>query len=120
VRRPDLDRVHVAMRALRGLGALLLWLVASLLLVVAIVLCVTVVLLPVGLLVGVLALRLYRLGLSLLLPRKRDLERGVRKEVGRWRKRSHALGVDQAVATARKKSRTVGKKSRKALRRISR
>ena len=107
------------MRALRGLGALLLWLVASLLLVVAIVLCVTVVLLPVGLLVGVLALRLYRLGLSLLLPRKRDLERGVRKEVGRWRKRSHALGLDQVVATAQRKSRTVGKKSRKALRRIS-
>ena len=112
------------MRALRGLGALLLWLVATLLLVVAIVLCVTVVLLPVGLLLGVLALRLYRLGLSLVLPRKRDLERGVRKEVrkevGRWRKRSHALGLDQPVATARKKSRTVGKKSRKALRRISR
>jgi hypothetical protein len=99
---------------------LLLWLVASLLLAVAIILCITVVLLPVGLLLGILALRLYRLGLSLVLPRKRDLERGVRKEVGRWKKRSHAMGMDQAVATARKKSQIVRKKSRKALRRISR
>ena len=108
------------MRALRWLGALLLWLVATLLLVVAVILSVTVVLLPVGLLLGVLALRLYRLGLGLVLPRKRELTRRVRKEVGRWRKRSHELGLDQRVATARKKSRTGGKKSRKALRRISR
>jgi hypothetical protein len=120
---PDLDRVH-AVRVLRGLAALLLWLVATLLLVVAVILSITVVLLPIGLLLGFLALRLYRLGLGLVLPRKRDVARGVRKEVqeqvGRWRKRSHALGLDRPVTTARKKTRTVGKMSRTALRRISR
>ena len=120
---PDLDRVH-AVRVLRGLAALLLWLVATLLLVVAVILSITVVLLPIGLLLGFLALRLYRLGLGLVLPRKRDVARGVRKEVkkqvGRWRKRSHALGLDRPVTTTRKKNRTVGKMSRKALQRISR
>jgi hypothetical protein len=37
------------------------------------------VLLPVGLLLGLLALRLYRRGLGLILPRKRDLQRAIRK-----------------------------------------
>jgi hypothetical protein len=78
-------------------------LVATLLLVVAVILSVTVVLLPVGLLLGALALRLYRLGLGLILPRKRDLQRAVRK----------------TAAPVRKEVRTGWKKTRKTLRRIS-
>jgi hypothetical protein len=90
-------------RALRGLGALLLWLLATLLLVV-VILSVTVVLLPVGLPLGALAVRLYRRGLGLILTRKRDLQRAMRK----------------AAAPARKEVRATRKKSRKLLRRITR
>jgi hypothetical protein len=91
-------------RALRGVGALLLWLLATLLLIVAVILSATVVLLPVGLLLGLLALRLYRRGLGLILPRKRDLQRAMRK----------------AAAPARKEVRASRKKSRKLLRRFTR
>jgi hypothetical protein len=76
-------------RALRGIGALLLWLLATLLLVVAVILSVTVVL-PVGLLLGALALRLYRHGLGLILPRKRDLQRAMRKAAAPARKEFRA------------------------------
>jgi len=62
-----------------GIGGLLLRLLATLLLVVAVILSVTVMLLPVGLLLGALALRLHRHGLGLILPRKRDLQRAMRK-----------------------------------------
>jgi uncharacterized protein YqfA (UPF0365 family) len=81
-----------------------LWLIATLLLVVAVILSVTVVLLPVGLLLGALALRLYRLGLGLILPRKRDLQRAVRK----------------TAAPVRKEVRAGWKQSRNTLRRITR
>jgi len=103
-------------RAVRGLGGLLLWVLATLLLVLAVVLAVTVVLLPVGLVVGWLALRLYRAGLRLLLPRPRDVARAVRSRTRRWRKE----GLDRPVRTARKRLRGARKKGRKALRRLSR
>jgi hypothetical protein len=72
------------MRVLRSLAAVLIWLVASLLLVVSIVLCVTILLLPVGIFLGLLSLRLYVVGFGLLLPRSRDIEKGVRKQARRW------------------------------------
>lgn len=78
------------MRALRTVGAVLAWLVATLLLVLAVVLCLTVVLLPVGLLLGFAALRLYGIGVKLIVPRSRDIEKGVHKQFRRWR-RTHAL-----------------------------
>jgi hypothetical protein len=76
------------MKALRALAGVLVWLVASLLLVVAIVLCITVLLLPVGLVLGFAALRLYAVGLRLFLPRGRDIEKGVRKQARRWWRRT--------------------------------
>lgn len=76
------------MRVLRSLAAVLIWLVASLLLVVSIVLCVTILLLPVGVLLGLVALRLYVMGFGLLLPRSRDVEKGVRKQARRWWRKS--------------------------------
>src|SRR5687767_8271107 len=76
------------MRAFRSLAAVLIWLVASLLLVVSIVLCITILLLPVGVLLGFVALRLYVMGFGLLFPRPREIEKGVRKEVRRWWRKS--------------------------------
>jgi hypothetical protein len=74
------------MRALRAVAGVLVWLVASLLLVLAIVLCISVLLLPVGLVLGFAAIRLYALGLRLFLPRGRDIEKGVRTQARRWKK----------------------------------
>jgi hypothetical protein len=76
------------MRALRSLAAVLIWLVASLLLVLSIVLCITILLLPVGILLGLVSLRLYAVGFGLLLPRSRDIEKGVRKQARRWWRKS--------------------------------
>ena len=81
------------MRVLRSLAAVLIWLVASLLLVVSIVLCVTILLLPVGVLLGFLALRLYVVGFGLLLPRSREVEKGVRKQARRWWRKSPLRGL---------------------------
>jgi hypothetical protein len=86
-------------RALRGLGALLLWLLATLLLVV-VILSVTVVLLPVGLLLGALAVRLYRRGLGLILTRKRDLQRAMRKAGGASPEGSSSYPEEVAQAAA--------------------
>jgi hypothetical protein len=77
----------VAMRVLRVVVGVLIWLVATILLVVALVLCLSVLLLPVGLLLGFVALRLYGVGLRLLLPRSRDIRRGLRREGRRWRRK---------------------------------
>lgn len=76
------------MRVIRSIAAVLIWLVASLLLVVSIVLCVTILLLPVGIFLGLFSLRLYAVGFGLLLPRSRDIEKGVRKQARRWWRKS--------------------------------
>lgn len=74
------------MRVVRTVGAALAWLVATVLVVLAVVLSLTLVLLPVGLLLGYAAFRLYKLGLRLALPRARDVRKGVEKEARRWRR----------------------------------
>jgi hypothetical protein len=74
------------MRALRTAGAAPAWLLATVLLVLAAVLSLTIVLLPVGLLLGYAAFRLYRIGLRLALPRPRDVRKGVRTQARRWRR----------------------------------
>lgn len=92
------------MRVLRSLAAFLIWLVASLLLVLSIVLCVTILLLPVGILLGMVSLRLYAVGFGLLLPRSRDIEKGVRKQARRWWRKSglRELSPKQTRRRARK------------------
>lgn len=72
------------MRVLRVVAGVVVWLVASVLVVVSVLLCVSVLLLPVGLLLGFAALRLYGMGFRLLLPRRRDIDRGVRRAARRW------------------------------------
>jgi len=66
-------------RALRAALAVLLLLLASVLLLVGVLLCVTVILLPVGVLVAFAAIRLFGMAVKLLLPRRADIQRGVRK-----------------------------------------
>lgn len=57
------------MRALRGLGGALLWILASVLGLVGVLLCVTLLLLPLGLVVLRLARKLYSQSFVLMLPR---------------------------------------------------
>jgi uncharacterized membrane protein YccF (DUF307 family) len=101
------------MRAVRGFCALLLWILATVLLLLAAVLSITIVLLPVGVPLGFAALRLYRLGLRLALPRGRDVRKGVRKEARRWRKKSPVRELDRSMESA-------GRRAWKAVRKISR
>jgi hypothetical protein len=93
------------MRVLRSLAAIVIWLVASLLLVLSIVLCVTILLLPVGVLLGLVALRLYVVGFGLLLPRSRDVEKGVRKQARRWWRKSPLR--DMSTKRTRRRARKV-------------
>jgi hypothetical protein len=87
---PVVARVEelVPMRLLRSIAAVLIWLVASLLLVVSIVLCITILLLPVGIVLGFASLRLYAVGFGLLLPRSKDVEKGIRRQARRWWRKS--------------------------------
>jgi hypothetical protein len=85
----------VAMRVLRMFGGVLLWVIATALLIVALVLCLSVLLLPVGLLLGFAALRLYGVGFRLLLPRSRDIRKGLRKEGRRWRRKMPLPGLSR-------------------------
>jgi hypothetical protein len=91
------------MRSLRVLGAVSVCLLATVLLVLAAVLALTVVLLPVAVLLGFLALRLYALGVRLALPRGRDIKKGVRKEVRRWRKKLPERELKSAFTSPRKR-----------------
>jgi hypothetical protein len=91
------------MRSLRVLGAVAVCLLATVLLVLAAVLALTVVLLPVAVLLGFVALRLYALGFRLALPRGRDIKKGVRKEVRRWRKKLPERELRSAMAAVRKR-----------------
>jgi hypothetical protein len=68
-------------------GAFAVCVLATVLLVLAVVLGVTLVLLPVGLAVGYAAIRLYKIGVRLALPRPKDLTKGPKRQLRRWRKR---------------------------------
>ena len=80
-------RYPVAMRVLRALAAVLVCLVAMVLLILAVVLSPTILLLPLGVLVGFAALRLYGIGLGLLVPRGKDIEKHLRKRARRGLRR---------------------------------
>jgi hypothetical protein len=91
------------MRPIRVLGAVAVCLLATVLLVLAAVLALTVLLLPLAVLLGFVALRLYALGVRLALPRGRDIRKGVRKEVRRWRKKLPERELKSAYASTRKR-----------------
>jgi hypothetical protein len=58
----------IEMKILRGIGAALVWVLATVVMIVAALLCVTVVLLPLGLPLMALGLRLYGYGVQLMIP----------------------------------------------------
>lgn len=101
------------MRIVRTIGAVLAWLVATVLLVLAVVLSVTIVLLPVGALLGIASFRLYKLGLTWALPRPADVKKGVRKEARRWRRQLELPESRGSRPLRRRRARRV----RRALRR---
>jgi hypothetical protein len=113
------------MRLLRGLGAIPVFLLATVLLVVAALLCVTVVLFPAGVVVGYVAMRMYARGVGMLLPRPKParpklarpkLARHRRHKVlhrrRRWSRRS---GPTKRIRRVRKDARKRVRKARKAL-----
>lgn len=62
---------------------------ATVVLVVAVILCITIVLLPVGLAVGYGAVRMYKWGVQLALPRSADVKRSVDKRARGIKKDFH-------------------------------
>lgn len=109
--RRDSEIPAVAMRVLRVIAGVVVWLVASVLVVVAVLLCVSILLLPVGLLLGFAALRLYGMGFRLLLPRPRDIDKGVRRAARRWWRRSplsRKRGLRSRRGRARRAARRLG------------
>ena len=87
---------------------MLAWLVATVLLTLAIVLSATLVLLPVGLLLGFASLRLYRLGVKLILPRSSDIKKGVHKELRKWRPKSLLGRLRQFTKAGKRRTVKVG------------
>ena len=109
------------MRAIRMVGAFLVCVVATVFFVLAVVLSITLVLLPVGLAVGYLAIRLYKISVHLALPRPKDFTKGPKRQVRGLRKgadrrvRSLRKGADQQVRSLGK---GVRKKTRRGMKRI--
>jgi hypothetical protein len=120
--------VFIMMRILRGIAALLIWVVATLLFVVSVVLCITLILIPLGIPLMALAMRLYVFGVQLMAPRSAEIKRGARKKLGlrkhgstagdlkRLRKRARGAGRDAEKQTkhAFGRLRGVAHRSRKA------
>jgi hypothetical protein len=73
------------MRVLRGIGALVVWLLATVLLIVAAVLCITLILVPLGVPLMALALRLY--GYGVLRKKAGGVADDAGKAAGRGRKK---------------------------------
>jgi hypothetical protein len=80
------------------LGAAATCLLATVVLIVAVVLGLTLVLLPVGLALGYVSFRLYKAGFKLALPRPRDVQKGVHKQV-----RSFKRGIRKEIRRKRKR-----------------
>ncbi len=99
------------MRIVRTVGAVAVWLLATVLLVLAAVLCLTILPAPVGALIGFAAFRLYKLGLAWALPRPTDVRKTVRRQGRRWRSRA---GLRPPRRSRRRRRRT--RRARRALR----
>ena len=67
------------MRPVRAVGAVLLWVLASVLAVLSLLLCITVILLPLGAPLLFLSVQMYKRAVKLALPRGKDVRLGLRK-----------------------------------------
>ena len=101
------------MRAIRMVGAFLVCVLATVLFVLAVVLSITLVLLPVGLAVGYLAIRLYKISVLLALPRPKDFTKGPKRQVRGLRK-----GADQRIRSLRKGARKTARRGMKRIRKM--
>lgn len=81
------------MKVLRGIGAAVVWLLATVVMLLAAILCVTLVGLPLGIPLGALGLRLYVYGVQLMVPSRREVKHKIRKGLGVKRKTSKRLGL---------------------------
>jgi hypothetical protein len=100
-------------RGPRAVLAVLLLVLASVLLLVGVLLCVTVILLPLGVFVAFAAIRLFGMAVKLLLPRKADVERGVRKGL-------RVREFRDAASRTNKYAKHVRRRLRKRVRRVRR
>jgi hypothetical protein len=99
------------MRVLRGIGAMLVWLLATVVIIVAALLCITLILLPLGLPLMAVGLRLYGYGVQLMIPRAKDVKRGMRKKAGLRAHGSAAGDVKRAGKRGKKSGRKMRKKA---------
>jgi hypothetical protein len=83
----------LAMKVLRGLGAAVVWVLATVVMLLAAVLCVTLVGLPLGIPLGALGFRLYVYGVQLMVPSRREVKHKIRKSLGVRHKTSKRLGL---------------------------
>jgi hypothetical protein len=100
----------IRMKLLRGLGAAVVWLLATVVVILAAVLCITLVLLPLGLPLMALGLRMYGYGVQLMVPRAPEVKRGIRKGLGLRAHGSVAGDVKRAGKRGKKSSRKLRKK----------
>lgn len=105
------------MNAVRKLGAVLLWVLATVLGLIAVILCVTLILLPLGLPLLGLAVRMYGKGVRLMLPRHLvpsadevagDAKRGWRRLRRRARKSPPGKALRGSAKKTRKRVRVPG------------
>ena len=106
------------MRVLRGMGGVLLWILASVVCLVALILCVTVILLPLGIPLLMLGRRMFGQSIRLLLPRSAAHPVATAKEASK----SAVSDLGDKLSNARpdaKKSRKRLKKSKKKLKELA-
>ncbi|HEY3561144.1 MAG TPA: hypothetical protein VGL05_26955 [Kribbella sp.] len=70
------------MKVLRGIGAAVVWLLATVVMLLAAILCITLIGLPLGIPLGALGLRLYMYGVQLMMPSGRQIKHDVKKKLG--------------------------------------
>lgn len=104
------------MRLLRGLGGAVLWIVAALLGLVGVLLCVTVILLPLGIPLTMLAGRLFRHAVQLMLPRA--VAHPV-NEIGKAAKKQKRKVSSAASSTAGDTAKSARKAARRMRKRIA-
>jgi hypothetical protein len=102
------------MRIVRGIGAALVWVLATVVLLLSLVLCITVIGLPLGIPLMLLGLRLYAYGVQLLVPRPAEMKRGARKRIGLRPRGS----VEGDVKRLGKRGKRATKKMRKRARNV--
>jgi membrane protein implicated in regulation of membrane protease activity len=111
------------MRILRGMGGVLLWILASVVCLVALILCATVLLLPLGIPLLMLGRRMFAQAFRLLLPRAVAHPVTTAKEASSSAVKKFADGVGDKASSAPRPDAKTGrkrlKKSKKKLKEVA-